>query len=318
MRFDLLKPVKMEEAGGDGGTGGGGESGGDAGTGDAGNAGGDWRESLDEDLRGSDIGSLAKSYVETKALQGSSIRIPGEDAGEDAVKEFNNKLIEKVPGVILKPNFDDETQSTEFFRALGMPETADGYELPEIEVPEGVSIDNERMEGLKAVAHKHGLTAKQFNSMMNDVLQSDIEGQVAVVKAAKESQIALKNEWGLAYDDNMASALRVAEATHAPEGLIAAMKAGELGPETAKWLHGMAAAFKGEGSQFGDDNGGGNAKMTPAEAQAKISEIMDNKQHPYWNPSNPGNKAALERMIELQKFAHPTAGTEMPKVGFGT
>ena len=89
-----------------------------------------WRDELPDDLKGNEalsnfesIDQLAKSFVETKKFQGESIRIPGEDAGEDAIKEFNTKLLDKVPNLMPKPNLDSEDQAIEFFRSIGMPET---------------------------------------------------------------------------------------------------------------------------------------------------------------------------------------------------
>ena len=56
----------------------------------------DFRSSLPEDLREEasladikDVGSLAKSYVNAQRMLGSSIRIPGQDAGEEQMKVGN-------------------------------------------------------------------------------------------------------------------------------------------------------------------------------------------------------------------------------------
>ena len=43
-----------------------------------------------------DIGALAKSYVETKALQGQSIRIPPESAGPEAKAEYRAGIDEET------------------------------------------------------------------------------------------------------------------------------------------------------------------------------------------------------------------------------
>ena len=65
-----------------------------------------WRDSLAEDLRSEpslkdfkDINSLAKSHVSAQKMLGGSIRIPGEDASDEARQEFYSKL-SNVEGVV--------------------------------------------------------------------------------------------------------------------------------------------------------------------------------------------------------------------------
>ena len=61
-------------------------------------------EQIDENYRDhsslkeiNDVAALAKSYVETKAMVGNSIRIPGPDAGDEARNEYIQKLINNDP-----------------------------------------------------------------------------------------------------------------------------------------------------------------------------------------------------------------------------
>ena len=86
-------------------------------------------EQIPEEYRGhdslndfNDAAALAKSYVETKAMVGNSIRVPGPDAGEEAYQEYLNKIISHDPKLMMKPDFAEAEQSHEFFRTIGLPE----------------------------------------------------------------------------------------------------------------------------------------------------------------------------------------------------
>ena len=143
---------------------------------------GNWRDSLPDEIKGSealanfeDVGSLAQGFIEAKSYQGASVRIPGEDAGDEARREFTDKLVTKVPTLMYKPNLEDQEQSVEFYRSLGMPETPDKYEVPEIEAPDNVEIKTDKIEGFREIAHKHGLTAAQFKGIMGDIVNADIQ-----------------------------------------------------------------------------------------------------------------------------------------------
>ena len=286
----------QEEAGGEGDKGGGGTP--------------TFLESLPEDLRGNgalanfkDAGSLAKSFVEMKSMQGSSIRIPSSEASDEDRSAFNQKLIEQVPNVMLKPDFDNADQSNEFYRTLGMPEEATGYEMPKVE---GIEMPEERGVALSKIAHEAGLSKSQFDKVMIGAMGLDVaaaEAQTARLKTEAES---LHTEWGMAFNERKDMVLAVAKHTGAPDRLIAAIGSDEAGVETMQWLLKMSGFVKGEGIQIANQNADdaeGKGKMTPAEARSQISDINANKKHPYWNQLDPAHNDALNKMVELQKMA---------------
>ena len=296
-----LVGVVREEAGGEGEGGGGGGAGGEV----------TWRDELPEDMRSnagladfSDVGSLAKSFLETKSMVGNSIRVPGEDAGDEARAEFNTKLLTSAPNLMEKPNFDNAEQSETFYRSIGMPEKAEGYNMPEVE---GMQLPEERSNLLKAAAHKAGISANQFSVVMQASLENDAALMAARETQRTEAMQGLRTEWGMAFDDNYKVASSIAAATGAPASLVEAINGQQAGPEVIKWLHGLSAKFGPEGQQM--INQGSQERegaMTPADAKAKADEIMNNKAHPYWDPAHPGNADAIKKMIELRKMANPS------------
>jgi len=282
---------------------------GDGGGGDGDGA--DWRAALPEDMRGSDalkdvadVPSLAKQFVDQQAYLGNAIRIPGDDASAEDRKAFNDKLSQRVPELVMSPT--DEASTLALMKNLGMPDAADGYK---VEMPEGLNMPEDRMAQIKDMAHQAGLTATQFEQFAGKVMAMDaaLLGEMGAKLEAGISE--LKGEWGAAYDQNVAAALNVAEQSGAPADLVEAIKNNGANQATLKWLHGLSTTAK-EGQHFNKSDGADNI-LAPAEANAQVDEIMRNKEHPYWRSSDPGHKAAVDKVLELMKLANPGAGTDM-------
>lgn len=265
-------------------------------------------EGLNEELaanetisRYEDVNALAQGLIEGKATISRSIRIPSDDASDDDRSAFSAKLMEKAPNLMIKPDFTNPEQSKEFYRTLGMPNSADEYKSPEIQAPEGVKVNAEQIEAFKGIAHKHGLTAAQYQGVVSDFMKGQIDTASVGVDQHAAAMKALREEWGMAADDRTAAAVLAAKASGAPEGIITAIESGQADPNMIKWLHSV-------GEQIGDETTNFARKqtlegsMTPAEAQMQRSEIMNNTAHPYNNPMDPGNKAAVKAMVKLNHY----------------
>lgn len=283
---------------------------GDGEGGNGGNA--NWRDSLPDDIKGSsaladvkDIPSLAKQFIDAQSFIGRSVRIPGEDAGEEDWNKFHEKVLTGAPTLMRKPDPDDEKSLESVLKSMGMPEDKSKYSVEGIKV-DGVEPTEGEIERLRDIAAEAKMTQKQFENYVrrhfNDVATKVTEQQTKV----KEGIDALKGEWGMAYDQNLNIAVDVLKKTNAPDSLIRSAEKGEVSADTIKWAHGLAKALGSEGTPAsGDGKGTSDPKLTPAEAANKIAEIMGNKQHPYWNGGDPRHKAAIDRMVELQRAANP-------------
>lgn len=146
----------------------------------------DWRGSLPDDLRSEkaladfkDVGSLAKSYVETKRMVGDAVRVPGKDAKPEEV--------------------------TAFHRKLGVPESPDKYDVKLPEVPKDhPAWEPTVVAGFKGVAHQAGLTPAQVQAVVDwyakDSVQSrglaSIEGTRAAQAEQAKALETLQAEWG--------------------------------------------------------------------------------------------------------------------------
>ena len=276
----------------------------------------DWKEQLPEELRADpslqnfdSIDKLAKSYVEMKSFQGNSIRIPGEDAGEEDRQKFIDKLLQHAPNLMLKPeSLDNPEESREFWRTLGAPEKPEEYEFPELsDQPEGFEVPRETVDRLRQYAHEIGMTKGQFKKFVEKMTTDEAKRFTESVSQLQEKWNGLIKEWGLATDERLKKAADVATKLGAPDQLIESMKNKTLDPDLVKFMYSVAEAVGKPEGVNSTDTPTGPTGLTPAEAQAKIDEIYANKDHPFHR----GDAAALKRMLELVAAANPQASTDV-------
>jgi hypothetical protein len=237
--------------------------------------------------------ALAKSYVETKALVGGSLRPPGPDATPEARAEFVTKLREKVPELVLIPDGDDEAAKAAretVWQRLGKPKEAKEYAPPkDVELPET------HLEVLRKEAAEEGLTKAQFAARAKRVA----EALDAAKTAQKEAKEANRRELGAAFDERTAAAAATAAKLGFPAELVAALKDGSVDPGTFKAFSAVAKGF-GETRQVADQSGAADGKLTPAEAKARRAEIMARPE--YFSPK-PGqmdvHKSLVAKVREL-------------------
>lgn len=299
----------------DGGEGGGGQGNGGSG-GDGG--GGAWTDSLPESIREWDEVKNSDSpdkfwdqMVNMRSRMGSSIRIPSEEAGAEDIAKFHEKLQAKVPGLMATPDFENEEALQDLYTRMGRPAEAKDYIVPEFKDSKGNDIpglDLSMAEAFKEVAHKSGISQKKYADIVSAITNVNIANYERMIENRQEDKAKLSQEWGAAYEQNSKIVENFIEKSDAPEALVNVIKSGGADRNTMIWLHKMATQTLGKGSEFqGDDSNRG--VMTPDEAALKISEIRNNKEHPWHKRNDPGHKAALKLMRELYLLKNPQTGT---------
>ena len=257
----------------------------------------DWRAGLPEDIRDSAAFKDIKAANHTEALEQMARRTINAQAlvGRD-------KVI--LPGVNPTPE-DLRT----FYTGIGCPAEAKDYELPG-ELPEAYKVDEAATQAFFKEAHDMGLTKTQtarIIRMDSARFVKAAEGRdTAQQSAIQEDEIALRTEWGNAYDERMAMAKDAVETLGGQE-LRDFMDNTGLGNN-----HVLCKAFSKMGKMMAEDEilGGGSAarfKMTPDEARTAISqkELDKDFMSAYTGEFHPGHKAAMNEMQKLYEIAHP-------------
>ena len=135
------------------------------------------------------LGDLAKNYKELKAKAEKSIEVPGENATDEEQAAFYNKL--------------------------GRPEKAEDYEFKTSDIPDGLTLSDDLVQGFRGKAHSLGLNKGQAQVLFNWYMETSVglyNAHKGTLKQESEKQTkALKEEWGNEYKPNMTLAERAAK-----------------------------------------------------------------------------------------------------------
>ena len=239
--------------------------------------GGRWQDALPEQLRDVEwikdsktIDDARKRLDDAKSYMGRSIKIPTDDAGEDAWNEFYGKVTAKAPGLMRSPADPDARRDV--YKALGAPDSADGYEIPQVE---GVDMPQEVAGLWRELAAKTSLTKDQFSTVLQALMERDkltIEEQAA----ERESQSnRLRGEWGAAYESRLAEVKNALIRTGAPDWKLSALESGNMPAEDMQHYYAIAKALgSGEGSQVSTQGKSNPTGMTAGEIADRRDDIQ--------------------------------------------
>ena len=251
-----------------------------------------------------DVNDVIKSYTNMETLVGRSVRIPADDASEEAKSEFLGKIAE-IDGVIVKPITDEDKDK--FYNKLGRPETPDNYDLQGL-IDEELSKDipnlSEEISEFLPVAHSLGLTQEQTKALLGYRLES-VKDQVNNMKDSQvKSQEALKHMWGEDFGNRQMAATTAAKmyAEKYPEAMkdletsvagsnpVVLNMLAEIGKNIHEQGHAGTASVK-----FG---------MTPEEADNKIAEKKSDSgfMDAYLHNNHPNHYRAVSEMEKLYQI----------------
>lgn len=258
-----------------------------------------------------------------ESLRGSSC-LEGHDSLEGFVKWADNansligqKTVEKEVQVgIRPPDTEDLVDIRRYLTELGCPESAEGYDMADFEVKEGVPWDDGLQSKMLESAHRWGLRPEQAKGMFSDLIDvnedqyKDAMGRLQGFE--QEKWDILKKAWGDDYDkkrDLSGRAIRKgAELANVNVDDVIGMKTGAgttFGDDAT-----VNAVFAAMGEMMGEDlfHSGGTgspAGNTPEQAQMRIKELAAD---PEFNDKlksgrHPQHQDAMEQWTALHKEA---------------
>lgn len=248
-----------------------------------------------------DLGEDAQGYVENKGWTGAEQML-------DSYRNLEKSIGVPADQILHMPKNAEDTEGwNSVYNRLGRPETAEEYQLTGPEVPEGtVDLTGD----LKEWAHEAGLSQQQaaliyekYNGRLGEVAA---EQQQYLDEAAQAEEVALKKEWGPAWDENIAAATRFRQRFGIDDATIDKLEQA-LGLRGVLELTAQIGRGLGEhvtpGGQGEDSGNGLPFGMTPAAAKAKIGDLMLDKE--FMSHYGDGNPQAMERMTRLHAIAYP-------------
>ena len=244
-----------------------------------------WKEAISEEFRNdpniekfTEIDALAKSYINATQMIGKDkVAVPNKNSTDDQWNEVYDKL--------------------------GRPESADKYSLNA--KSEVVPIDENAIKQFAENAHQLGLNNKQAQGIL-EFYKNNMEGMAQQAKvdtetAQVQSEQQLRQEWGREFESNVKKAGALAKANMNPEILDMQLKDGmRLGdhPEIIKGfakIAGMMSEDKIVSTE--SENVSSNTDV-----ETEISDIMNNKDGPYWNKSHPDHDKMVQQVYTLREM----------------
>jgi len=244
-----------------------------------------WKEAISEEFRNdpniekfTEIDALAKSYINATQMIGKDkVAVPNKNSTDDQWNEVYDKL--------------------------GRPESAEKYSLNA--KSEVVPIDEQAIKQFAENAHQLGLNNKQAQGIL-EFYKNNMEGMAQQAKVDTETAQAqstqqLRQEWGREFDTNIKKAGALAKANMNPEILDMQLKDGmRLGdhPEIIKGfakIAGMMSEDKIVSTE--SENVSSNTDV-----ETEISDIMNNKDGPYWNKSHPDHDKMVQQVYTLREM----------------
>ncbi len=218
---------------------------------------------------------------------------------------------DKVP---IPKDDNDREGWARFNKAMGVPDTAEAYGLPDVKLPDsmkGMSIDKAKFA---EVVRANSLTPKQANTLWktyNDIQVTAYNSHLETLQANLTKTInMLKQDWGAAYATNVELGQSVinqfSDDKDMNDYLTSVLSSDPKGLRFLKKL----------GDQFAENKVGDfNVKrfaVTPEEAQAEVDKMVHDIEGPYMNQkgkfTDKEHAAAIERVNSLRTIINRSRG----------
>lgn len=227
------------------------------------------------------------------------------------------RLGKPADAILDRPGKDQKL--SEYFRAnaeaFGLPDSAEGYELGDLELPENIPLDEKLTETARAIAFEEGLPPAAFQRLTKayaDRIGEIVGDEEATLKKAQiEMRTQLQKDWGPQMDAKMAGAQQAAAFVAEAAGLdavglqnVSQLLARETGDAQVIKMFAAIAESMGEDTLAGVNAGDSGLGLTPVDARAKIEELNDQ----IAKADKAGDKAEVARLRKKRKPLFKIAG----------
>lgn len=261
-----------------------------------------------------DFEAFVKQATDYQAMQGSSLRIPGENASVEDRAEFYQKLLERVPGLMPSPDNEDAEAQKALAVKLGVPEAVEGYETPAM--PDGRELDKPLSDWFHGAALGLKLSKGQAKGLFEEFTKYQLERETAAVGELKAQDGKLREDWGATYDPQMKK-IRALLGNYAEfNDLVANMDKGLVPAHVYRGFAKIAEGMMGEGFEMLQQPNLEHV-VTPNEAALQVQETIAKLAK--LEPNDPARGPLMQKLIELQKQAMPDADHTPPaRAGFSS
>jgi hypothetical protein len=232
----------------------------------------DWLESKFWTDKGPNVEALAKSY----------------DVAQRA-------LGRKAQAVLPPTEKSTPEEIAEYRKAIGVPDSPDGYKLKPEQLPEGVSWDDSVAKRAAELAHKHNIPA----AAMSELMKFDLE-RAALMNQAAASMIETQLESGRAelqrvYGDKMPEKIELARRAAVTAGVDPSSQ-GFVDPQVVKAIVSLAEKLSDDRLVEGNQTG-------ISSTRARARDIMTNQSNPLYQRYQDGDSEIVDQVRRMITMA---------------
>ena len=169
-------------------------------------------------------GSEATSVIDSSERPGWMDQLKGDLKDNESLRRFKsvdeaaNSYVELEGKLGTAVTISEEPTAEELSRVrtlLGVPESAEGYDFTAIELPEGVTFNEEATERIAKFAKDNDYSQSQAQSLMKREANREYEARRQVMSVTKEkreqSELKLRQDLGGDYDKTLKAAKSLLE-----------------------------------------------------------------------------------------------------------
>lgn len=221
-----------------------------------------WREDK------ADVESLAKSYQGLEQLLGkkaNAVPVPNEKSTPEEIAAYR--------------------------KAIGVPDSPEGYQLKPEQLPEGVTWDENVAKRAAELAHKHNIPA----AAMSELMKFDME-RAALMNQAAASMIEQQLESGRAelervWGDKMPEKIELARRAAVTAGVDPSSQ-GFVDPQVVKAIVSLAEKLSDDRLVAGDQTG-------VSSTRARARDIMTNQANPLYQRYQEGDPEIVDQVRRM-------------------
>lgn len=202
------------------------------------------------------------------------------------------QLLGKKANAVPVPNEKSTPEEVAAYRkAIGVPESPEGYKLKPEQLPDGVTWDDSVAKRAAELAHRHNIPA----AAMSELMKFDME-RAALMNQAAASMIEQQLESGRAelqkvYGDKMPEKIELARRAAVTVGVDPSSQ-GFVDPQVVKAIVSLAEKLSDDRLVAGDQTG-------VSSTRARARDIMTNQSNPLYARYQEGDPETVDQVRRM-------------------
>jgi hypothetical protein len=197
----------------------------------------------------------------------------------------------KAQAVVPPTEKSTPEEVAEYRKALGVPESPEGYQLKPEQLPEGVTWDENVAKRAAELAHKHNVPAAAMQEFMKfDMERAALMNQAAagmIEQQLEAGRIELQRVWG----DKMPEKIELARRAAVTAGVDPTSQ-GFVDPQVVKAIVSLAEKLSDDKLVAGDQTG-------VSSTRARARDIMTNQANPLYTRYQEGDSEVVDQVRRM-------------------